>query len=84
MKPKIDYAQILIKIYSVMLKFKYPDEETRSIEYILNFWIGEKHTIQLHSRIFREFWFSEKRSSLQIGRKHMIWGNWNYPYLNHY
>lgn len=37
MKTKIDYAEILIKIYSVMLKLKHPDEETQSTEYMLTF-----------------------------------------------
>jgi len=32
MKAKIYYAQILIKIYSVMLKSKHPDEERQSTE----------------------------------------------------
>jgi len=37
MKTQIEYAQILIKIYSVMLKLKRPDEETQSTEYMLIF-----------------------------------------------
>ena len=37
MKTKIDYAQILVKIYLVILKLKHADEETQNTEYMLIF-----------------------------------------------